>query len=233
MAWNGLTKEELIKAGLDPDEIGKLKTSVDGLDSKIKSAVEEANKVNVTTLTGIQETLQALQAKLSGPVKQEQGSNNDNTHDTDETTDWLMEPEKAATKLIDSKVGSVAVLAANMRSDMNYSNFKSTGPRGFSKFEKEIKEMYDKEPLATRCNPKLIENIYKIVVADHIDEIAKTGETFFVEPTTGGKPSGTDTPKKKPEELLTKDELEQCTKWGIAPEDYLKEKSEISGVTYV
>ena len=156
MAWNGLTKEELIKAGLDPDEIGKLKTSVDGLDSKIKSAVEEANKVNVTTLTGIQETLQALQAKLSGSVKQEQASNDD-TRNTDETTDWLMEPEKAATKLIDSKVSGVAVLAANMRSDMNYSNFKSTGPRGFSKFEKEIKEMYDKEPLATRCNPKLIE----------------------------------------------------------------------------
>ena len=54
-----------------------------------------------------------------------------------------------------------------------------------------------------------------------------------MEPTTGGNPSGIDTPKKKPEELLTKDELEQCTKWGVTPEDYLKEKSAISGVTYV
>ncbi len=243
MAWGDkrLTKEELKEAGLDPEMVTGMKTVLDGMDDKIKNAVTEANKANAATLDELKAGLSVIATKLgsssnSNSNNQNQNNNSNNNNDgnqnIEEPADWLLDPEKAATALVNKSVGGVAVLAANMRSDMNYTTFKSTGARGFVKFEKEIKEMYDKEPLANRCNPKLIENIYKIVIAEHIDEIAKTGETFFLESSVGGVRGSTDQPKKKAEEILNKDELEIAAKWGITPEDYLKEREGLKGVTY-
>jgi hypothetical protein len=239
VAWGDrrLTKEELKEAGLDTEVVAGMKTTLDGMDDKIKNAVTEANKINTATLEELKNSMATLAGKFAaaGNKGNDNKGNDDKGNDDnqDEAPDWLMDPEKAANALVDKKVGGVAVLAANMRADMNYATFKSTSPRGFLKFENDIREMWSKESLASRCNPKLIENIYKIVIADHVDEIAKTGETFFLEPPSSGTRGSTDQPKKKAEEILTKDELDLAAKWGVTPEDYLKEREGIKGVQYV
>jgi hypothetical protein len=234
MAFGKPTKEDMKELGLDPDVLTSLKTSVDGVEDKIKNAVKEANTVTTSSIEELKNTLSAIQNKLStlGTSRGEEGNRGNKGEHQEEEVDWLLDPEKAARKLVNDSIGGVAVATASMRADMNYVNFKGTNPRAFAKYETEIKEIWDKEPLTTKQNPKLIENIYKIVIANHIDEIAKAGETFFLEPSSGGKPHTNEGPKKKPEELLSADELDLAKKWGVTPEEYLKEKSGITGVTY-
>jgi len=194
---------------------------VAGLDDKIKNAVTEATK-NMASSASIDEMktqLTNLAAKLQVTTKPEPSTSN-----VEESPDWILDPEGATKKEINKSIGGIAVTMATMRAENNYNNFKASGARAFSKYEKDIKEMWDKQPLTNRQDPELIKNIYKIIIADHVDEIAKQGETFFVEPQTSGNGHSNTEVKKKPEDVLSKDELELAKKWGISPEDYLKEK---------
>lgn len=233
MAWGEIKLEDLVKAGLDPEVLKKTNEAVTGLDDKIKNAVTEATKGYGDTLTGIQNTLQGLQTKMNAaPVKDgKEGQQQQQQNNEEEQADWLMDPEKATRQMITKQVGGVAMSTAQMRSDMNYMNFKATLPRGFSKYEKEIKEMYEKDSLVSRQHPDFIKNVYKVIIADHVDEIAKAGETFFLEPSISGNSHANTDVKKKAEDVLSKDELELAAKWGVTAEDYLKEKTERS-VTY-
>lgn len=235
MPWGDQRKleiKDLIDLGIDPEAIKKTAEAVTGLDDKIKNAVTEATKDHGTGLevlrTQLAEIASKLQVKPTTTIDDGKGGNHE------EEVDWMLEPEKAANQLMDKKVGNVLQIAATMRADMNYNNYKSAHdkPHIFAKYEKEIKEMWDKESLVSKQHPMLIQNIYKIVVANHIDEVAKMGEEFFLPSDSGGKPHTNDGPKKKPEELLSKDELELAAKWGVTAEEYLKEKSGITGVTY-
>lgn len=235
MAWGDQRKleiKDLTDLGLDPEAIKKTNETVAGLDEKIKNAVAEANKANGEGLSALKTQLEEIASKLQ--VKPSNDDGKGGGGGGEEEVDWMLDPEKAANKLVDGKVGNVLQIAASMRADMNYNNYKSTHdkPHVFAKFEKEIKEMWEKEPLVSKQHPKLIENIYKIVVANHIDEVAKMGEEFFLPSDSGGKPHDNGKPAKKPEELLSKDELALAEKWGVTPEEYLKEKSGITGVAY-
>lgn len=237
MAWGDQRKleiKDLTDLGLDPEAIKKTHEAVAGLDDKIKNAVTEANKANGEGLSALKLQLEDIASKLQTKPNNNDDGKGGGGNDDGEQVDWMLDPEKAANKLVNDKVGNVVQIAASMRADMNYNNYKSSHekPHVFAKFEKEIKEMWEKEPLVNKQHPKLIENIYKIVVANHIDEVAKMGEEFFLPSEGGGKPHGDNKPTKKPEELLSKDELELAAKWGVTPEEYLKEKSGISGVTY-
>lgn len=234
MAWGELRKEDLAKVGLDPDAI---KTTLDGLDDKIKNAVTEGNKVNTESLAAIQQSLAALQNKINEQPNKggDEGKGRQEERQQEEAPDWMLEPEKATTALVDKKLGGLAVTMATMRAETNYANFKSTSPRGFNQFEAEIKEMWGKQSLQARQNPELLENIHKIVLGNHIDEVAAKGKEFFIENTGGGSSRGVDRtndPKAKPEDKLSKDELEIATKWGISAEDYLKEKESRGVTTY-
>ena len=213
--------EDFKKAGLDPEVLSKTAEAVAGLDDKIKNAVTEATK-NMASSASIDEMktqLTNLAAKFQGTTKPEPSTSN-----VEESPDWILDPEGATKKEINKSIGGIAVTMATMRAENNYNNFKASGARAFSKYEKDIKEMWDKQPLTNRQDPELIKNIYKIIIADHVDEIAKQGETFFVEPQTSGNGHSNTEIKKKPEDVLSKDELELAKKWGISPEDYLKEK---------
>lgn len=240
MGWGDARKleiKDLTDLGLDPEAIKKTHEAVAGIDDKIKNAVTEATKGHGESLSALKTQLETIASKLQNPPKTREENNNDDGKgggSGEEEVDWMLDPEKAANQLVDKKVGNVVQIAASMRADMNYNTYKSTHekPHIFAKYEKEIKEMWDKEPLVNKQHPSLIANIYKIVIANHIDEVAKMGEEFFLPSDSSGRPHGDNKTTRKPEEILTKDELELAAKWGVTPEEYLKEKSGITGVTY-
>lgn len=224
MAWgNKLTKEDLKEAGLDVDamnaqleklkEVDALKTSVEGVTTKLSA------------LDAIQQSLTALEGKLVVKPKESNNDGNQNQNQNDnkeDELDWITDPAKATQATVNKQMAPVISAVSNVYAEMTYSNFRNSNPRGFLKYEKEIKEMWDKQ---TQKSPALLENIYKIVIANHIDDIQKEPTTFFVESGGSGKPITTNSGDKKPEELLSKTELEECAKWGISPKDYLEEKT--------
>lgn len=231
MAWNKVTKDELKEAGLDVDAFTtaseKIK-KIDEMETTLKGVKE-----SVDSFAAIKDQLAGLENKLKEfKPSAGAGANDNNNASTDSTAgggeeaqlDWVLEPEKATTTTINKIIGPIAAATADVRAQMIYQNFANSNPKGFRKYEKDIKEMWDKQPLASRQNPDLIKNCYKIVMADHLDEISKGGESFFVE--AGGSNisgGGVGESKKKAVDILTKDQLDLCKKWDVDPEDYLKE----------
>jgi hypothetical protein len=240
MAWNKVTKEELKEAGLDVDAFSAAleKTKqIDALTTNFASLKESVDGLGTIKdqLTSLENKLKELKPAAAGGGNNGGGNNNgggDGSNNQTEELDWVLEPEKATQSVINKMVTPLITATADMRAQMHYTNFAATNPKGFKKFEKEVKELWDKQPLAVRQNPEVIANCYKVVIAGHIDEIQKGGESFFVE--AGGSSSaaggGVGGEKKKAVDVLNKDQLDLCTKWGVDPEDYLKEL-QAGGVT--
>src|SRR5467141_2704663 len=236
MAWNKVTKEELKEAGLDVDAftvaMGKT-AKIDELEMTLKAVKESVDGFSVIkdSLASLENKLKELKPSTSGGSGGGNGNNNqgnnegNNEGNSTEELDWVLEPEKATQATISKMVTPLVNATADMRAHMHYTGFAATNPKGFRKYGKEIKELWDKQPLVAKQNPEVIANCYKVVIANHIDEISKGGESFFVE--TGGSSSaaggGSGEPKKKAVDVLNKDQLDLCTKWGVDPEDYLKE----------
>lgn len=242
MAWGtrAPSKEELKEVGLDLDAFNAAmsKTSkIDELETTLKSVKE-----SVDGFSSLKETLSNLENKLkelkSPPSSGGNGNNNagneGNNGGNEEQLDWVLEPEKATQATLSKMITPIITATADMKAQMLYDRFASTQPKGFRKYEKEIKELWDKQPLAAKQNPEVIANCYKVVVADHLDEIQKGGESFFIESSSGSSSSGAtgagSNSGKKAEEILNADQLELCKKWGVSPEDYLKEL-QAGGVT--
>lgn len=239
MAWNKVTADELKEAGLDVEAFKASMTKQTEMDNTIKEI-----KASVDGLSAVKDTLAALENKLkefkppatagaagggaaggSGSSGGSGGAGGASGGSNEPELDWIMEPEKATTATIHKTMAPLLATTANMQASLNWSNFAGRGLKGFRKYETEIKELWDKQSLAAKQNPEVLENCYKIIMANHIDEIQKGGETFFVESTggAGNTPPGSSTTGKKAVDVLNKDQLDLCAKWGVDPEDYLKE----------
>ena len=242
MAWNKVTAEELKELGLDPEVFKKLAEKNTALETQLV----DMKKSQDDTFNGIKNSITAMENSLkSFKPAAATGGNGGNTGgnaggsggnnsggegsgdagDKAEELDFLMEPEKSTRSVVNKAVTPLLAATAEMRADMIYNRFANQNLKGFRKFEKEIKELWDKQNVVSRQNPELLENCYKIVIANHVDEIQKGGESFFIESGSASNLPGTmaDGTKKKAVDVLNKDQLEQCQKWGIDPEEYLKE----------
>jgi hypothetical protein len=244
MAWGNRapSKEELKEIGLDLDAFKAAmdKTSkIDEMETTLKSVKE-----SVDGFTALKDTLAGLENKLKElkPPTNNGGNGGNNSggeggnERREEELDWVLEPEKATQATISKLVSPLVTATADMKAQMLYDRFAGTAPKGFRKYEKEIKELWDKQSLAAKQDPEIIKNCYKVIVADHLDEIQKGGESFFIESSSGGSSGGVDgrgsTEGKKAVDILNKDQLELCTKWGVDPEDYLKELKAGGVTTY-
>lgn len=234
MAWNKVTKDELKEAGLDVDAFNAALDKTKKIDELTTSFA--TLKESVDGLSSLKDTLAGLENKLKElkPPANNGGNGNNNGggdgndgRTKEEELDWVLEPEKATQATVRSLVSPLITATADMKAQLIYDRFAASNRKGFKKFETEIKALWDKQPLGAKQNPEVMENCYKVVVADHIDEIQKGGESFFIESSSGGNSGGLsgggDNKGKKAEDILNADQLELCKKWGVTPEDYLKE----------
>jgi hypothetical protein len=225
---SNLSEDEVkeLLGGMTPTE---LKAKLEQITSLQGDMTTVKDKIN--TLDSIQNTLTDLSTKLTArhaPKEDEGGGGTPKEEEEGTELDFLAEPEKSVQSIVDKAIGPVKGVTVAIYGEMNYNTFKASNPRGFNKYEKEIRAEFDKQPPAARANPKLIENIYKIVLADHIDDIAKEPNTFFVETGTS-KPNNTTEPvTKKPEELLSPGELKQAEIWGMTPAQWAAEKGKLN-----
>jgi hypothetical protein len=243
MAWGSRapSKDELKEAGLDVDAFTAAIEKTKKIDELVTSFA--SLKESVDGFTALKDSLAGLENKLKElkpPTNNGGGGGNNSGGDgsdgrsKEEELDWVLEPEKATQATISKLMTPIITATADMKAQMFYDRFAATRPKGFTKYETEIKELWDKQPLAAKQNPEVIQNCYKVVIAGHIDEIQKGGESFFIESSSGSSSGGAtgagQQSGKKAEDILNKDQLELCAKWGVTPEDYLKEL-QAGGVT--
>jgi hypothetical protein len=245
MAWNKPSANDLKEAGLDPEAFKAAMMKLEKFDEMATGLTKL--KESVDGFASLKDTLASLENKLKEikPVAASGGGSGNGDGNAgggsgsgegnkEEDLDWMLEPEKATQATISKMVAPVIAATADMRARMHYTTFESQNKRGFRKFKTEIDELYNKQSINAKQSPELIENCYKIIMANHIDEISKGGESFFIEPggSSSGAGGGTGDPKKKAVEVLSKDALELCAKWGVDPEEYLKEQQAGGATTY-
>jgi hypothetical protein len=251
MAWGELTKEQVVEklkdAGFNTQEItDKLKTISEGSATKAEVEALTASMTDIkNTLVGLQTTLQ---------TNKENNNNNNSNNDPNNRSNngggsvnrqepltidplkFMEDPTGAVRQLLNEQTTPIMLHTLHIAAEVAYNTAKNSLPY-FDKFETEIKELWDKYTPAQKATPgELINNLYNLIKGRHMDEIImdtnkKEGKYAMIQ--SGGtsvinRPDGTQT--KKPEELLTDQELASARKLGITPADWAASKA---GLKYV
>lgn len=249
MAWGELKKEDLIKAGLDPDTFKTVSERIDKAASK-----EDVDAIK-NTLTSTQETLRNLEATLTrmsaagGPDDNNRQQNNNNQGGNQnqnyqpqgpikiDPLEFMEDPTASVRRIMSEGITPVTLHTLNVAADMAYNMARQRLPH-FEKFEPEIKELWDKYTPAQKGKPtELVENIYNLVRGRHLDDIItdtnkKEGKYNLVAQAGGTSVvnrSG-DTSGRKPEDDLTPKELEVAARFGLSPKEWAEQKQ---GLKYV
>lgn len=241
MAWGDIKKEDLVKLGLDPDQVkamsDKLEKAATADDvNEIKGAVATTQN----TLRELQNTLQTLAAKGNDPanngrqpVERQEQPNQPQPAQID-PMEWMENPTSAVRKIMSEGLTPITLHTLNVAAEMSYNMARQRLPY-FERFESEIKELWQKYTPAQKGKPdELIENLYNLVRGRHLDEIMtdtnkKEGKYNLVQ-SGGTSVVASPGSSKKPEDDLTPKELEVAARFGLTPEEWAKQKS---GLKYV
>jgi len=251
MAWGELKKEDLIKAGLDPDSVAAMSTKIDNAASK--NDVDELKQSMATTqntLKELESTLRTLAATRveggehnSGVERKDQGGTPPKGQggpqpiNIDPLT-FMEDPQGAVRRIMGEAMGPVTMHSLSLAADMAYNDARARLPN-FHMFEPEIKELWDKYGPAQKGNAKeLIENLYNLVRGRHVDEILtdtnkREGKYNLVQSggtSVVGRSAGGGEQNRKPEDDLTAKEVEVAARFGMTPAEWAAQKG---GLKYV
>lgn len=250
MAWGELKKEDLIKAGLDPDAFKAASDKIDKAASK-DDITELRNTLATTqqTLKDLETSLRnATAAKSNGEGGEgDRGGERGGEHREEprrqqglqiDPLEFMEDPQGAVRKLMSEGLGPVTLHTLNVAADMAYNMARQRLPH-FDKFEPEIKALWDKYGPQQKGNPtELVENLYNLVRGRHVDEIItdsnkKDGKYNLVQ--SGGtsvmaRAGGGDGKPPNPEDDLSPKELEVAAKFGLTPKEWAEQKG---GLKYV
>ncbi|SRR6266496_373733 len=237
MAWNKeLTKEDLIKAGLDPADLAEMKAN------GVKKADLDAFKTEMTTsiMDSIKTQFTELETKLRSQPKTED-DNKDQKDTQDDATEFLTDPTAYINKKVGQVVGYSAIQTTKMRMDLALDRAKSS-LRGFKNqaLTDEIMtewSSYKPENMAMVKDfdpDKLLLKVHNMVMGNHIDDInrdtdKKDGKFNMV--ASGGGGGGVNQNfdiTKKPEDQITDIEKKQATRYGMTAEEWVKQQKEMA-----
>lgn len=233
MAFGKVTKEDLVAAGLDPDEIkNSLKAVKDG------SATKE-DMTNVTNaLTAIQDSFKALEGKLNAqPEKKVEQKTEEEKPDPQ--TEFLTDPVAYVDKKTNNVVIAAAVEFKRMSRDLAWKEL-SRSLRGFnnSTIKAEIEEEWKKYPAdrmaQTNTDPALcLQQIHDMILGKHHDEIVqdtnkKDGKFNLVHSGTGASSGNTGAVGSSGGQGGNKSELtiaekNMAKKFGMTDEEWVKQ----------
>lgn len=226
MAFMGkeVTKEDLIKLGLDPEKI----ITKEQLDAKFTEVSTNINK-------SISDSFAALEAKLPKQVEPKNDKTVTEVTEVD-PVEFMTDPVTHTKKAVADAVAPLQLQNLQLAANIAYRDAQTKLP-GFSIFESEIKEEWDKYPPQFKVNPDaLIKNIYDMVRGRHQEEVLtdtnkKEGKYNLVQAggTTRVNNNG-NTSVAKPEDSLTVEQLKAAKSFGMTPEEYAKQMGDLKYV---
>jgi hypothetical protein len=244
MAWNKeLTKDDLVKAGLNPDDLAELKANgvkkadLDGLKDTLKT------ELSTSIAEQIKNSFAELETKFKPTPTNNNNNNNGNTNGNNEPADdsaeFLSDPTGYINKKAASSAAYTAIQTTKIRMDLAMDRAKAT-MKGFKNdaLAKEILDewaMYKPEVMAMNKDfdpDKLITKIHNMVIGTHHEEIQRDtdkreGKFNMVASASGGgggngnAGGGTN---KKAEDMLTDVEKKQASRYGMTPQEWVDQK---------
>ena len=236
MAFGKVSKEDLIAAGLDPDE---LKTSIKAM--KDGSATKE-DLTNVTNaLTAIQESFKTLEGKLTANTNKNTNDDDKNKNieeKPDEQTEFLTDPVAFVNKKSGAVYGAAAIEFKKMSRDMAWKEgLRTLKGMGNSTIKTEIEEEWKKYPPEKMAqfgtDPSLcLQQIHDMILGKHHDEIMqdnnkKDGKYNLVHSGAGSSTGNTgvvnNTSSNDGKPVLTDAEKAQAKKFGMTDDEWIKQ----------
>jgi hypothetical protein len=249
MAWGKeLTKEDLVKAGLNPDDLTELKAK--GVTKEELTAME--TKITTSVTEALTKSLGELETRLRTPTNKEgEGNNNNNNNNNnnqteDDTAAFLTDAVGFVNKKVGQSIAFTAINATKMRMDLALDRAKMASP--LFKNEALAKEIMDEwgsyKPENFAMNKdfdpdKLLGKIINMVKGSHAEEIQRDtdkreGKYNLVASTSGGGGGGgngnigNDNTGKKPEDMLTEIEKAQAARYGMTPKEWADQNAEMA-----
>lgn len=246
MAWGKeLTKEDLIKAGLDPADLAELKAN------GVKKADLETMKTELTTsiMDQIKNQFTELETKLQPKPIVNNENNNNNEEVVDEQMEYATDPVKFLNKKVGQSVGFAAVQNTKIRMDLALDRARSS-MKGFRNdaLKKEIMtewQTYKPEMFAMNKDfdpDALLTKVHDMVIGRHHEEIQRDTdkrEGVFNMVASGNSGGGNnnshtdDRNNKKPEDMLTDVELDMAKKYGMTPKEWADSAAALEDETKV
>lgn len=209
--------EEII--GMKPEELK------DKLDKAVTKTDLDSFRTDI--LQTVKDSLKTIEVKAAPPDKKEVKDDKEEKPLTsfieDEDTAFDERFNKRISPIVTSTLALSANLATNILKDKPYYHDKG--------LKAKVDEALSKQTLANRANPAFVENLYKIIVSDHMDEIREgkiktSAELESARNSNSNSNSNNNTIK----DTLTEDEKLYCKRFNMTEEQYLKQKKEMKYV---
>lgn len=245
-----ITKEDLIAAGLDPDKFNTLigtavaKTDLEALKTELTNA-------NKSAFDEIKNSIAELAKSITKPVTTPTTTTQP-TEDEKKAAaydEFTADPVAFIAKYTGNAAAQGALESKKLARQLAFDNAMKTLPGfGNSTLRAEIEEEWKKYPaegmLRANVDPTdMIKKVHDMIMGAHMDEInrdtAKKEGKFNLVHSGGGGGSNNfvnnqhtnNTENRKPEDQLTKTELEQATRFSMTPQEWLDSKKAVDGET--
>ena len=200
-----------------PQISGELETTKQSLASIEAQHTETKNK-----LAALEQSIMEAQRQRHTPQPQT----------PDAPVDFFDDPDKA----FNQRQGPRDALLLNTRAQVAQMGFEGgllnepgrfgDDPKVYKKYQKEVVDLMQKEPLVNQGNPQVWKNAFLLVKGLHADEIhdarkANDGEFF------GEVPKTKVSPDTKPVDEVTDADKEAAKRYGITPEEVLASRKSI------
>jgi hypothetical protein len=224
-----ITKEDLVKLGLDPDK-AVTKDELTALETRLNTSMTDV----------IKNSLAELESKLRTPPRTENREENREEHREENNNreqvlspvDFMEDPVKHATDIANRSAGAVLLQQLKFAADTAWERGKDTLPAFRSEaLAAELEAEWKKYPDTAKTNPSvLLRNLHDMVMGRHQEEImrdsAKHEGKFNIVQSGGGsgRQNTTDLPVRKPEDSLTPEELRAAASFGMTAVEYAASK---------
>lgn len=212
-------KPEKLKEDITKDFETRFTTFQTSQDEKMKPLLDMAANIERDRLAREDAAKKAAEKKAK-----------DDNALTDE--DFMLNPAEATRRAIAEGTSGVTRATMMLAARGNIRETLEDKPYYHGDVKAKIDKMIAMQSLENQCRPDVVENCYKAIVFDHMEDIKqgkikeRTSSANFEGNSTGGhKADSSDTP-----ETLTADEEKAASAMGIKKEDWIKSRRELSFV---
>lgn len=200
-------------------------------DTKFTSYQAEQDK-KMQPLLDMASQLASDRAAAAKKIKDaEDKKNKDDNALTNE--DFMLDPAEATRRAIAEGTSGLTKATLMLAARGNIRETLESKEYYHGDFKSKVDAMVAQQSLENQCRPDVVENCYKVIMADHMTEIrdgklkARTASSTFEGGSTGGHKADSD---NSTAETMSEDEKRAASAMGIKPDEWIKSRKELSFV---
>lgn len=172
-------------------------------------------------------------ASLEQGIQEAQRQRHTSPKDPEAPVDFFDDPDKA----FNQRQGPRDMLILNTRAQVAQMGFEGgllnepgrfgDDPKVYKKYQKEVVDLMQKEPLVNQGNPQVWKNAFLLVKGLHADEIHEARKSNDTGGFFGETPKPAPSPEAQQKDEVTDDDRAAAKRYGVTPEEVLASRKAI------